>query len=145
VTETAAVTDLDAARHVLEALAGLGVGLALDDFCTGYSSLSHVQALPFHILKVDRSFVSACARGDRRATATVAAVGELARRLEVDVVAEGVEDPAQLDELRALGCGFAQGFGLSRPLAPEVIAAAMALQGPQGWVVAPAALTVAAW
>jgi diguanylate cyclase (GGDEF)-like protein len=144
VTETAAVTDLDAARHVLDALAGLGVGLALDDFCTGYSSLSHVQALPFHILKVDRSFVSACAQGDRRATATVAAVGELARRLEVDVVAEGVEDLAQLDELRALGCGFAQGFGLSRPLAPEVIAAAMALQGPQGWVIAPAALTLAA-
>ena len=119
VTETAAVVDLDCARRTLERLAALGVTLALDDFGTGYSSLSHVHALPFQILKVDRSFVSACREGDRRAVAMIAAVGALARQISVDVVAEGVEHDWELPALRALGCGYAQGFGLSRPRVPE--------------------------
>jgi EAL domain-containing protein (putative c-di-GMP-specific phosphodiesterase class I) len=119
VTETAAVVDLDCARHTLELLAALGVTLALDDFGTGYSSLSHVHALPFQILKVDRTFVSACREGDRRAVATIAAVGALAAQISVDVVAEGVEHTWELPALRALGCGYAQGYGLSRPLTPS--------------------------
>lgn len=136
VTETAAVVDLATARRTLERLAGLGVHLALDDFGTGHSSLSHVHALPFHILKVDRSFVAACVGGDRRASATIAAVGALAAQIHVDVVAEGVEDRDQLPALRALGCRYAQGFGLSRPLSPAVLTAALAAQ-PDGWVLAP--------
>ena len=133
VTETAAVVDLECARRTLEELAALGVVLALDDFGTGYSSLSHVHALPFDILKVDRSFVSACRSGDRRAVATIAAVGALAAQLSVDVVAEGVEHCSELPALRALGCGFAQGYGLSRPLPACAVAAELAVQGPDGW------------
>jgi diguanylate cyclase (GGDEF)-like protein len=144
VTETAAVVDLECARRTLEQLAALGVGLALDDFGTGYSSLSHVHALPFDILKVDRTFVSACRQGDRRAVATIAAVGALAAQISVDVVAEGVEHRWELPALRALGCSYAQGYGLSRPLAPEVVATALAEQGPRGWFLEPLASRTAA-
>jgi EAL domain-containing protein (putative c-di-GMP-specific phosphodiesterase class I) len=138
VTETAAVVDLDSARSTLDQLAGLGVVLALDDFGTGYSSLSHVHALPFDILKVDRTFVSACRLGDRRAVATIAAVGALAAQISVDVVAEGVEHRWELPALRSLGCGYAQGYGLSRPLSAGVLAAHLAAQGRDGWVLEPA-------
>ena len=135
VTETAAVVDLAVARRTLEALADLGVGLALDDFGTGFSSLTHVQALPFDILKVDRSFVAAAAAGDKRAVATIAAVGALAVRLGVDVVAEGVEDLAQLPALRSLGCGYAQGYAIARPMEPGAIAAALADRPYEAWVI----------
>ena len=145
VTETAAVVDLDCARHTLELLAALGVTLALDDFGTGYSSLSHVHALPFQILKVDRTFVSACREGDRRAVATIAAVGALAAQISVDVVAEGVEHTWELPALRALGCGYAQGYGLSRPLTPSAVATALKLQGPEGWHLQPALTGTAAY
>jgi EAL domain-containing protein (putative c-di-GMP-specific phosphodiesterase class I) len=80
VTETAAVGRPRLRPAHARAARRLGVGLALDDFGTGYSSLSHVHALPFDILKVDRSFVSACQQGDRRAVATIAAVGRSRRR-----------------------------------------------------------------
>ena len=133
VTETAEVVDLNRARQTLDGLVALGVTLALDDFGTGHSSLTHVQALPFHILKIDRTFVAAAATGDRRARATIAAVCALAEQLQVDVVAEGVEDLGQLLELRALGCGYAQGFGLSRPLPQAAVDTALRQQGPQGW------------
>ena len=141
VTETAEVVDLSLAERTLAALVGLGMALALDDFGTGHSSLTHVQALPFHILKIDRSFVAAAATGDRKALATIAAVGALAKGLDVDVVAEGVEDPAQLADLRALGCSYAQGFGLSRPVAPDVVRAALAPPRPGGWVLGGAAVS----
>jgi EAL domain-containing protein (putative c-di-GMP-specific phosphodiesterase class I) len=134
VTETAEVVDLECAKRTLGALADLGVGLALDDFGTGFSSLTHIQVLPFDILKVDRSFVAAAAAGDRRAIATIAAVCALAARIQVDVVAEGVEDQGQLAELIALGCNHAQGYALARPLPPAQIAEALAGQGDAGWV-----------
>ena len=140
VTETAEVVDLDSAKRTLDALAALGPALALDDFGTGHSSLTHVQALPFHILKIDRSFTAAAAGGDRRALATIAAVGALAARLDVDVVAEGVEDARQLTDLRSLGCGFVQGYGLSRPVDAQVVRAALATPRPGGWVLDTAAV-----
>ena len=134
VTETAEVVDLALAKTTLEALAALGVGLALDDFGTGYSSLTHAQTLPFDILKIDRSFVAASAAGDRRAIATIAAICALAARLDVDVVAEGVEDQGQLGELIALGCNHAQGYALARPLPRAEVTRAMAHQGSDGWL-----------
>jgi diguanylate cyclase (GGDEF)-like protein len=136
VTETAEVVDLACAKRTLESLAALGITLALDDFGTGFSSLTHAQALPFDILKIDRSFTAAAALGDRQALATIAAVCALAARLEVDVVAEGVEDQAQLAELTALGCSHAQGYALARPLPTSVVQDALAHQGPHGWVLA---------
>ena len=134
VTETAEVVDLARARCTLEALAQLGVALALDDFGTGHSSLTHVQMLPFHVLKVDRSFVAGAAAGDRRAVATIAAVGALASGIDVVVVAEGVEDVRQLDDLVGLGCSLAQGFGLSRPVEAGDVRAALTPPQPGGWV-----------
>ena len=134
VTETSQVVDLDRAKRTLDALADLGVALALDDFGTGFSSLTHAQVLPFDVLKIDRSFVEAAAIGDRRALATIAAVCALAARIQVDVVAEGVEDQSQLPELIALGCSHAQGFALSRPMPPAQLAAALAGAGAPGWV-----------
>jgi diguanylate cyclase (GGDEF)-like protein len=134
VTETAEVVDLACAKKTLDGLVDLGTVLALDDFGTGFSSLTHAQALPFDILKIDRSFVAAAALGDRRALATIAAVCALAARLEVDVVAEGVEDVAQLAELTGLGCSHAQGYALARPLSVSSVREALAHQGPDGWV-----------
>jgi diguanylate cyclase (GGDEF)-like protein len=130
VTETSAVVDLACAKRTLQGLAALGVTLALDDFGTGYSSLTHAQSLPFDILKIDRSFVAASAAGDQQALATIAAVCALAARLHVDVVAEGVEDRSHLPELTTLGCGYAQGYDLARPLPPAQVAAAFAGGGP---------------
>jgi EAL domain-containing protein (putative c-di-GMP-specific phosphodiesterase class I) len=138
VTETFAVHDLARAKETLQRLADLGVRLALDDFGTGYSSLTHAQALPFDILKIDRSFVAAAGVGDRGAVATISAVAALAQRLQVDVVAEGVEDLSQLAELRRMGCAFAQGFALARPLTPVQVDEALAVPGP--WVLPQAAL-----
>ena len=126
VTETFAVADLPRAKQTLEQLAELGVVLALDDFGTGYSSLTHAHALPFDILKIDRSFVAAAALGDTGALATISAVTALATRLHVDVVAEGVEDQTQLAELIALGCSYAQGYALARPLSADQVTAALA-------------------
>ena len=131
VTETFAVGDLDRAGRTLRALADLGVVLALDDFGTGHSSLTHAHALPFDILKIDRSFVAASAAGDKRAKALVAAVAALGAGLGVDVVAEGVEDATAMQALTDLGCRFAQGFGLSRPLEPAVVTALA--QAPVRW------------
>ena len=131
VTETSAMGDLPRAKRTLEALSELGLVLALDDFGTGHSSLTHAHALPYDILKVDRSFVAAAARGDKRATALVAAVTALGERLGVDVVAEGVESPEALAVLTELGCRYAQGHGLSRPLQAAAVTALLAAPG--GW------------
>ncbi|MCW2714951.1 MAG: hypothetical protein JWN88_1998 [Frankiales bacterium] len=134
VAETSRVVDLGQAQRTLTALAGLGVGLALDDFGAGLSSLTHVSTLPFDILKIDRSLVAAASVGDKRALACVTAVCALAAGLEVDVVAEGVEDRTFLSTLAQVGCGCAQGFALARPLTPAQLGAAFAAAGPRGWL-----------
>ena len=115
ITEATLVADTDAIAVDVEALRLMGVHVALDDFGTGRSSLNHLGALPIDVLKLDRDFV---ARVDRhpRSRALCESVIAIGRALGLDVVAEGVETPAQLGVLRGLGCGFAQGFLLSRPL-----------------------------
>jgi diguanylate cyclase (GGDEF)-like protein/PAS domain S-box-containing protein len=103
--------------EVLDLLRALGAELQLDDFGTGYSSLSRLHRLPMRALKVDRSFV---ARIREPATAQlVRAIALMARGLELDVIAEGVETPEQLAEVRACGCEYAQGFLFSPPLDPS--------------------------
>ena len=89
--------------------------LAVDDFGTGYSSLSYLRSFPVDLLKVDQSFVDGLGAegGDE---AIVAAIIRLAHTLGLEAVAEGVETPAQLARLRALGCNLAQGFYLARPM-----------------------------
>ncbi len=118
-TESLLMENLDVAVSLLEELAGMGVRLSIDDFGTGYSSMSYLKRLPLHALKVDRTFIRDLST-DRRSTAIVRAIIDLAHHLDLHVVAEGVEDAHQLDQLRELGCDEVQGFHYSRPLpAPE--------------------------
>jgi len=122
VTESALVEESATATGTLEALSDLGVGLVLDDFGTGYSSLAYLNRFPFDALKIDRSFVDALGVEQER-TAIVEAIIGMARALSLDVIAEGVENEAQLSELARLGCDHAQGHLFSRALPAEKITA----------------------
>jgi diguanylate cyclase (GGDEF)-like protein/PAS domain S-box-containing protein len=115
VTETALVTDPIAVAEQLAQLRALGVRLALDDFGTGYSSLTYLRQFDVDILKIDRSFVGMLTTpGDD--AAILHGLLELGRRLQLEVVAEGVELDVQRDLLRAERCGLAQGYLFARPL-----------------------------
>jgi EAL domain-containing protein (putative c-di-GMP-specific phosphodiesterase class I) len=119
ITETAAAADYTTVRIALEELHHrTGVRAHLDDFGTGTSSLTFLRGFPGDALKIDRSFVLAMAE-DEGAFQIVKAILRLAHDLGLAVVAEGVETPWQLHMLRELRCEFAQGYLLSRPLAPE--------------------------
>ena len=120
ITETAQIDDNALAGHVLAALDGLGVGIAVDDFGTGHSSLVRLARFPICELKIDRSFVQEMHTSKRPIVATAI---ELAHALGLRVVAEGVEDQAALDTLRDLDCDLAQGYFVSRPLPPADFAA----------------------
>lgn len=99
----------------IDRLRRAGVKVAFDDFGTGYASLTHLCDFPVDIIKIDRSFVTGLEQQSRKKAIT-ASVIELARKLELEVVAEGVETAAQRDIIRSLGCRFGQGFLLGRPL-----------------------------
>ncbi len=114
-TESVLLDETEACAEVLHDLRKLGVRLALDDFGTGYSSLAYLRRLPFDALKLDRSFISGLADTVTDAQIT-AAIVEMARALEMTVVAEGVEGEEQLECLRRLGCHYAQGFYFSPAL-----------------------------
>lgn len=113
VTESAAVSGDHLAR--LEDAAELGVGIAIDDFGTHYSSLSHITRLPVDYIKIDRSFTSGVT-GDRGKRAIIMAVAQLARGLRLATVAEGVETQEQADDIALLGIDRAQGYLYSRPV-----------------------------
>ncbi|HZH20364.1 MAG TPA: bifunctional diguanylate cyclase/phosphodiesterase, partial [Geodermatophilus sp.] len=115
ITEATLTSEGEHVAADMEALRLMGVHVALDDFGTGRSSLAHLTRLPIDVLKLDHSFVLRVDR-DRQARALCESVVGIAAALGLDVVAEGVETPAQLGALRAAGCGFAQGFLLARPL-----------------------------
>ena len=117
VTESILMTDPARAMEVLGELRGLGVHLALDDFGTGWSSLTHLQRMPVDEIKIDRSFVAAMAT-DAGSAAIVSSTVDLAHALGLRVVAEGIEDEATWTRLRTVGCDAAQGYYLSKPLAP---------------------------
>ena len=114
ITESAVMDDIDAVGRALAGLKALGVQLAVDDFGTGFSSLTYLKEFPVDVLKVDRSFVAGLGH-DAGDSAIVAAVIGLARSLGLDAVAEGVETFEQLAALHALGCSGAQGYYLGRP------------------------------
>jgi diguanylate cyclase (GGDEF)-like protein len=120
ITESVLVEESASAIATLEALSGLGVRLVLDDFGTGYSSLAYLNRFPFDALKIDRSFVEGLGIEQER-TAIVEAVIGMARALSLDAIAEGVENEAQLSELRRLGCDYAQGHLFSRPLSAQKV------------------------
>ena len=114
ITETMAVRDAEAIA-MLEELAALGVCLSIDDFGSGYSSLSYIKRLPVRELKIDRSFVSEVCAGSIDA-AIISSVVTLGRALGLRVVAEGIEDAGQQALLSQLGCDVLQGFWLGRPV-----------------------------
>ena len=107
--------DPELTLNVLRRLKELKVGLELDDFGTGYSSLSYLHQLPFDAVKIDRSFISGmpAREGSQHLVETILG---MARSLNLDVVAEGVETKDQRDQLVALGCPLAQGFFFSKPV-----------------------------
>ena len=115
VTESMTVADHDQARTILERFHALGVALCMDDFGTGYSSLSHLGRLPFDVLKIDKSFVSALG-SDPRQESLLRGIVELAHRIGLKVVAEGVETEEERAVLTRIGCDYAQGYLFARPL-----------------------------
>ena len=121
VTETVLLDDLEAARNQIHALGLLGVKIALDDFGTGYSSLSYLQNLPFHKVKIDRSFVSGVS-ADCTNYAIVQCIIGLARELRMCVTAEGIELEEDAELLRAAGCTTLQGYLFGRPMPAHEVA-----------------------
>ena len=120
ITESMALEDPELTVSYLGRLRELGIQLMIDDFGAGYSSLGHLHRLPVSVVKVDRMFVEDLHEGTP-GDAVVSSVVHLARGLGLQVVVEGVETAAQLDEVRRLGCDAVQGYGLARPLAAEEV------------------------
>lgn len=116
VTERALLEEPEQVHRVMAELGQLGVRIALDDFGTGYSSLSYLHRFPLHILKIDRSFVAPIGTvAPGNAPTVLRAIHALGASLGLEIVAEGIETPAQLHALREIGCEFGQGFLLARP------------------------------
>ncbi len=114
ITENVLMKDMEQAISTLKKLTYHGVRIAVDDFGTGYSSLSYLHSLPLHTLKIDRSFIQRI-HSLRDKASIVTAIIAMAKELELDLVAEGVETKIQLDFLQNLGCPKAQGFLLGHP------------------------------
>ncbi|HTA06837.1 MAG TPA: EAL domain-containing protein [Solirubrobacteraceae bacterium] len=121
ITETALMRDAEAAVQRLVRLKQLGIRIAIDDFGTGYSSLAYLRQFPADSLKIDRTFVAGVAK-DRESAALIDTLVQLARSLEIQILAEGIEEPEQLHALQDAGCDLGQGFLFSRPLAAEAVA-----------------------
>jgi diguanylate cyclase (GGDEF)-like protein len=138
-TESAVMADAEHALSIFAQLKALGVRVSLDDFGTGYSSLSYLRRLPIDTLKIDRSFVSQLDRFDDKRQ-IVEVVMMLARALDLDVVAEGVETDAELQLLRDMGSDFVQGYFYYRPLTAEAAEQALVKQGQAGPTLATTAL-----
>ncbi|MFP5075798.1 EAL domain-containing protein [Rhizobium sp. YIM 134829] len=122
ITESLIMQDVPQAIATMHALEEIGVEMAIDDFGTGYSSLSALKRFPVRRLKIDRSFVKDIP-DDEDDMAITAAIVSLAQKLELDVIAEGVETVAQLEFLRSCGCRDIQGYLVARPLEPAAFAA----------------------
>lgn len=131
ITESLAMEDPEATVATLSRLRGLGVGLALDDFGSGYSSLRSLQQLPLDVLKVDRSLVAGVGDG-AHAAGVLRAIVALGHTLGLQVVAEGVETAAQVRPLRAVHCDLGQGYHFGRPVPAPAAEALLAAQS--GWL-----------
>ena len=111
ITESAFLSDSSAANQIIHKLSDLGVLIAIDDFGTGYSSLSMLTTLPVNILKIDKSFTDQLGT---KSQLTIEAIVNMANRLHLTLIAEGIESQAQVERLLELGCHFGQGYRFSR-------------------------------
>jgi EAL domain-containing protein (putative c-di-GMP-specific phosphodiesterase class I) len=125
ITESVVMEEAASTVTTLHQLKRLGVRIAIDDFGTGYSSLSYLKRFPVDLLKIDKSFVDGLGRDPESSTIVRAVIG-LAHALSLPAVAEGVERPEQLGQLRALGCELGQGYHFARPLSDEAAEALLA-------------------
>ncbi len=124
-TERTLVEDTETARRTLDRLRDIGVDIAIDDFGTGYSSLSYLKSFPIDAIKIDREFVRDAVTDEDTATVAESMVA-LAKKLRLEVIAEGVETREQLEMVKSHGCSLVQGFYISRPLAVDKVPAAIA-------------------
>ena len=122
ITETCLVENTQTTFRILNELRILGIELSLDDFGTGYSSLSYLQQFPFSTLKIDRSFVNSINSNNEK-LGIIRAIINLASNLNMNTIAEGIENIDQLVQLKTLGCHSAQGYLLSKPLNKSAIEA----------------------
>jgi EAL domain-containing protein (putative c-di-GMP-specific phosphodiesterase class I) len=117
ITEGAMMEDRGGSLLTMNQLKAIGISIAVDDFGTGYSSLSYLKHFPVDALKIDRAFVSELTPQDADSNIVIAIV-QLARGLDLSVIAEGVETDAQLELLKGYGCDIVQGYALAPPLTP---------------------------
>ena len=120
VTETAVTGNLSTVAEILHGLRALGVRVAIDDFGSGYASISYLKDLPADVLKIDRLFI-ADLDTDRRTRAIVEAVVALGHDLGMEIIAEGVETADVARILASMGCDVAQGYHFARPMAPDAL------------------------
>jgi EAL domain-containing protein (putative c-di-GMP-specific phosphodiesterase class I) len=130
ITESMIMQNVDIAAEKADALNKVGIKLAIDDFGTGYSSLSQLKRFPIDTLKIDRAFVRDIP-DSADDTAITKAVISLGKALDVRVVAEGVETPAQYRFLREHGCDEMQGFYFSKPIHPDAFADLLKKKAPK--------------
>lgn len=116
ITESLLMHQPEIAAAALSAFKALGISIAIDDFGTGYSSLSYLHKFPIDTLKIDRSFIRTLEKGNE-SYEIVSSIIHMAQRLNMIVVAEGIEIPEQIDLLRDLGCTLGQGYSFARPIA----------------------------
>lgn len=118
ITESVMISDTEETHNWVNAISAMGIRLSMDDFGTGYASLGFLKRYRMHNVKIDKSFVMAM-MSDPGQYSVVKTILDFGRGLGLSVTAEGIEDLATLDMLRELGCNYAQGFHLSRPVPPE--------------------------
>jgi diguanylate cyclase (GGDEF)-like protein/PAS domain S-box-containing protein len=133
ITESLLMVDLPAATAILAELRTLGVRLAIDDFGTGYSSLSYLEQLPIDVLKIDQSFVSRLGAAGEESV-MVRTITQLAKALNMGIVAEGIELPEQVRELQELECPLGQGYLFARPASGTDITALLSGETPSSVV-----------
>jgi diguanylate cyclase (GGDEF)-like protein len=122
ITESSLVEDLQSTITTLRQLKTLGIEFSLDDFGTGYSSLSYLHMFPFNTLKIDRSFVNSMEASSEK-LGIIRAIVTLARNLNMNTIAEGIETASQLAQLKVLNCQFGQGYFFDKPLETKAVEA----------------------
>lgn len=127
-TESAAMADPARTNQILSQLKNLGIEISLDDFGTGYSSLGRLRRFPVDVLKIDRSFVTHM-DSDAEARQITRLIIEFAHTVNLQVIAEGIENTAHIDHLRSLGCEFGQGYFFSKPVDHDGVERLLAASG----------------